>query len=124
MGKRHIVISTSDQTPNLGGNPIFKDTSKRKAAETENLLPLLLIINRECEASYSQKANANKSGELKPWLKTIMRAQVPPNSLPLTRPMVTTPMCTTDEYAIRTFKSPCRRQINAPTIEPTIAMLM
>ena len=97
----HFTIKSSDHIPRHGGTPILRETIMIKNTEE-----LLLMFMRECELLYNQLTKANIKGEHSPCLMIIMILLQYPISVPLNKPSLTIPICTTEEYAISNFKSP------------------
>lgn len=66
----------------------------------------------------------NKAEELSPWATIIINLPVMPHEELDNIPVSISPICPTDEYAIRDFKSGCRIQIILVMIAPIIEILI
>jgi len=87
-----IAIKTSDHIVRLGGTPMLRIISLVIMAAMRGIERGLLRRSRECVFSYNLLAQENMKGEQKPCDITIKSPQVYPNSVPLMKPRVTTPM--------------------------------
>jgi hypothetical protein len=67
-------------------------------------------------------ARANSPEEDSPWATIIARVPVHPQKDWFIRPAVSSPMCLTEEYAIRDFISGCRIQIILVSVAPQRAI--
>jgi len=81
--------------------------------------PLTIIILREWVRSYNILAPLNIPEEVTPWAIIIITPPKSPAALAPNKTAITIPICTTEEYAILTFKSNVRK-INTANSPPPI----
>lgn len=74
--------------------------------------------------SYVMLAIENRAEEERPWAIIMKEAPQNPICEYLKAPAIRRPMCPTEEYAIRDFRSVCRRHMREVVIAPHRAMLM
>jgi hypothetical protein len=82
--------------------------------------PLFNNILRVFVVSYVMLAMAKSAEEQRPCAIIIVILAFHPQFVPVINPVVISPICPTDEYAIRDFRSDCRIQIIAVITAPHI----
>jgi hypothetical protein len=91
-----------------GGAAIFADVNRNHHRVIIGLIvinPFVKNILRVWVISYDRLAIINKADELSPWATIIIRPPVIPQDELDNIPVSIRPMCPTDEYAIKDFRS-------------------
>lgn len=99
----------------LGGAAIFellRRNHQRVRLGAKFIKPLLIMRLRLLVRSYAELARKNKPEEITPCASIISTPPVKPISVMINNPEMHILICTTEELAIKTFRSICRRQLS------------